>query len=707
MSQSNKKNNIKAEDILTQLEKVELRTLFELVKPRTDQEIGVAAAERQRSSELRKNTGSMIKHGLQNTKDEYARTNIVPALTNTNLYNKFGTLSLDQQREMERNAQATANKLYSKTTNWTQYFYNTILNSKVVKLSTFVNNFGVAASESFYTNYKVIDNKLLFEDIANVSAYNKERDVIFLNSSSETRAYIRAARVPGLFIGAATSGKYMDFTYLKSNMQTEEALKLKSFAASIVESVKTNVVSMLEPYFRTPTEKVFLNNFKTGQLSPVFLDSLMFALVDTLNLPLGRNYGFSRQALTQLLGNPFISNDMLYGNSLFQSNPQAAAAISQELNKCKELVNPYIINIDKLIGAISKSFSKSNFPSALANVMFGNFGTLLANLNKACGIENFDFNTIFSLSSSGEKKAALIKAVHNRQIFSSFNNKNKVPNPFIQLIFTRRTTRLSRKSYVIQPVNVSGIYFDITQESVQSNTQSYSNTDIWRSIILPEYQHAHILDLAKQEHNGDISNASYITELAKLDTREDTAQNAAMGETVSSETILLDLLDSLYNGDGTFKPDTVIFAIIPRLLFECANQEIYSYWEETLEHNSLYAMSKSTDPTSIQQVGALISRLVPVSKLRDTFLNVMYNLSTTKEEIKVLKHKFSNLAINISRGYWASDKLQERNILGLVNVLHSISGDVGLNSTLIDDQAELIKARNELLNRNLRKRTKI
>jgi len=589
---------INLSDMLAQLEKAELASLFEIIKPKTTQDIKLAAAERERYSDIRKDTGvvkqitqepgTMIKHGLQNTKDAYAKANIVPYLTNTSLYKAFGSLSPEQQQGMENAAINYSDKL--KQINWTYHFYSTILKGPSVKLTTLMVKPEIVIPsaktvEDFYTNYSVSNYAPLFEDTTTadrVISGTRSGDDIYLNTNNEVRAYVRSEKERGLFIGAVVSGaRYVNFTQLESNISSEEGLKLKNFASSILDTVKQKVFTDIEPFFRTDNEKAFLNTLKTSQLSPVFMDSLFFGLVDVMNIPLSVNYGVKQKAGEALRGFNVLNNQM-YGESLAQSNPPAASAIISNLDKCMTFGNPFLRDLQKLMRAASKARYTPTHYNKLTNVLFAKFGDLLSKLTAICGTSAYDFDTIFCKNSPQDKIDQLNHDFESGSIFSGSSDTSRYPNPFIRILFTKRNE--PDPAYIIKPMHVSALAFaQETKYKSKSGTlpllvalnsdKETVKANEWKGVGIPEDEHKEILAKAQAE-TGNISKASYVRVLSSLADRDDTSQNAQAGKDRMAAAQLLNTFESLYNGDGTFKPNHVLFAIVPRVLFQGAAQGI-------------------------------------------------------------------------------------------------------------------------------------
>ena len=665
---------------------------------------------------------STIATGLKNIADPYAREKIVPHLFNTDVMKKFGSISADQQHQLQQNAAGMQDKI--KQTNWTQYFYSDILTSKAVKLSTFIVKHSNResdkhpAAESFYTNYVVNTYEPLFESgYYNTSFGDRAGETLYLNSGEQARAYLRVPGSNDFFIGSSSSGlRYIDFTQAKLNVRTEEAMKVSQFATSILETVRNKVIADLSEYFKNPTERAFLESLKSGQLPLVFLDSLMFGLVDVLNLPLGQNYGNQNQAAEKLKASPLINNNM-FGESLLQSNPPAAEAITSRLTTCSTHTNPFVLDIGKLKSVVSKTKTPSTLYNAFTNVIFGNFGNLLAKINASCGVEKFDFSGIMSTWNTEEKISTMYSLVDSGQLLTEFSKTTtSVPNPFIRIIFIKYTPNSSNNKYVylIHPVNVSGLAY-ATAEKSKSNEpfSTYAQTADWKGLGISSDQHEYILNKAKQE-TGNISASSYCNVLASMDTKGDTSQNAYAGREVSAAQQLLRILSSLYNeDDGSFYSNHVLFATIPRLILEGAKYDIYSSDSRIINIPDVYKLSfmKNKDaagnPINTAELGLLTNELGNFVSLRticDQFMEVMYNFNTKKEEINILKERFKILAENLASGYWTLPEWSEKGWLGLLPLLQEHRGDlritesygpIGATDTLEEARIKLLNEKNK------------
>lgn len=639
----------------------------------------------------KKTTGSTVSDFLQNTKDDYSKQHIVPHLINTDMMKYFGQLTPEQQSQLQQQAIDYSNKI--KEVNWTQYFYNTdILRQKRVRLYTFLKKASVSSvaptTESFYTNYACN----LFEASISTTPGDRSGDYLFLNSNEETRAYVRADLESNLYVGTSSKGpRYFEFTQGHLTVNTEEARRVVSFSSSILEEIKAKVISELTPYFNSPSEKDFLNNISNNQLPLVFLDSLMFGLVDTLNFPSTKDYGTGHQAGNGLLGNPILSNSNI--------EPALSENIKNNLTKCIHNTNPYLKNISNLLQVMSKSRSKNTVYNSLTNVIIGNFANLNAKLASVCGVSNFDFTPIFCSEDSENRISTLISLGEN-EFFRSFSNVERtIPNPFIRLTFTKASLSYNKdkQAYLLMTKNVSGI------SCKSKSTERYSTTSNWHGLGIPLDQHNFILQKAQQDF-GNIDASSYLSVLASLDTRGETAQNIYSGGSENSTAVQFQqFLASIYQSDGSFKTNFVVFALIPRIFFQYNSDytTLKGFKSSTrpLHFSNLYDKVRTTTIDSVYtpvnpEVNLMATEdMELLDDIRDRFLQIMYNFNTTTSQVEDLKNDFIALTTNIINGYWTCDKFIIRHEsdssvysqdLGLFNPLNEIKGDLQFNRELLE-----------------------
>ena len=638
----------------------------------------------------KKTTGSATSDFLQNTNDTYAKQHIVPHLINTDVMKYFGQLTPEQQAQLQQQAIDYTNKI--KEVNWTQYFYSTdILRQKRVRLYTFLKkssaNPSIPTAEQFYTNY----NCSLFEAAISTTPGDRSGDYLFLNSNEETRAYIRAELEPNLYVGTSSKGpRYFEFTQGHLTVNTEEARRVVAFSSTILEEVKKKVISEVSSYFTSPSEKDFLEEV-SHQLPLVFLDSLMFGLIDTLNFPSTKDYGTGHQAGNGLLGNPILSNSNI--------NTTLIETIKNKLTKCIHNTNPYLKNISSLLQVMSKSRSRNTVYNSLTNVIIGNFANLNAKLASVCGVSNFDFTPIFCAEDSESRIEQLIYLGEN-EFFRSFSNVERtIPNPFIRLTFTKASLSYNKdkQAYLLMTKNVSGI------SCKSKSTERYSTTSNWHGLGIPMDQHNFILQKAQQEF-GNIDASSYLSVLASLDTRGETAQNIYSGGSENSTAVQFQqFLASVYQPDGSFKTNFVVFAIIPRIFFQYNSDytTLKGFKSSTrpLHFSNLYDKVKTTTIDNVYtpvnpDVNVMTTEeMESLDNIRDRFLKIMYNFDTTTSQVEDLKNEFISLTTNIINGYWTCDKFiipHESNPsiysqdLGLFNPLNEIKGDLQFNRELLE-----------------------
>lgn len=637
----------------------------------------------------KKTTGSAVSDFLQNTKDSYSKQHIVPHLINTDVMKYFGQLTPEQQAQLQQQAIDYANKI--KEVNWTQYFYNTdILRQKRVRLYTFLKKspIKIGTSESFYTNY----TNVLFEENISTTPGDRSGDYLFLNSNEETRAYVRAELEPNLYVGTSSKGpRYFEFTQGHITANTEEARRVISFSSSILEGIKKKVITELTPYFTSNNEKEFLNEI-SNQLPPVFLDSLTFGLVDTLNFPSTKDYGTGHQAGNGLLGNPILSNANNIDSGLIKD-------INDKLTKCIHNTNPYLKSISNLLQIISRVRSRNTVYNSLTNVIIGNFANLNAKLASVCGVSNFDFTPIFCAEDADSRIDQLIYLGEN-EFFRSFSNVERtIPNPFIRLTFTKAALSYNKdkQAYLLMTKNVSGI------SCKSKSTERYSTTSNWHGLGIPLDQHNFILQKAQQDF-GNIDAASYLSVLASLDTRGETAQNIYSGGSENSTAVQFQqFLASIYQSDGSFKTDFVVFALIPRIFFQYNNDytTLKGFKSSTrpLKFSNLYDKVRTTTINNIYtpvnpDVNIMTTEeMESLDDIRDRFLRVMYNFNTSTSQVEDLKNEFIVLTTNIINGYWTCDKFvipheSDPSVysqdLGLFNPLNEIKGDLQFNRELLE-----------------------
>ena len=718
------KKKISVDTLLTQLEK---RELEEALGSYTKTQMGNAQTPFAKEQARLKNTPQkpidvssggpgMLRPGripawvankVQNTSDPYAKEKIVPHLFNIDIIKAAGSLTPEQQEAMRQHAIASHQAL--RTTNWTQIFFNTMLRgaSSTVKLTTLLENPSILnSSTDFYTNYNISIFSPLFEaESVGVVAGARDRSIVFLNSNKEIRAYIRAARSTSLYIGAASSGHYINFTQNFMSLPSEEALKVKSFGDSIFQQVSQKVFGEIEQHFRTPQEKEFFKTLTSEALPNVVKDAFIFGLVDTLNLPLSPSYGTQHQAGNKLATSPLITNTGEYGDSLSASNPEAASVISEKLHACLNHSNPFVIDMQKLMQANSRVRTKQTFWNSLTTVIFGNFGNILSKLDKVVG-SKFDFAPIMTQPDINNKVALTKQAYKQGHIFRDIDADNKVPNPFVKITFNH--TQETRSAYVIRPMVVSGITFkktDILKKNDRTILASFtgekaeSNSKEWKGLGIPDQQHEYLLSIAARNPDGKtVSTKAYLDALLSLETRSGTSQNELAGATTTSTESLLHVIGSLYNdGEGTFKPDCVLFALVPRLLFQGAELGMLSSCDEPLYGRALkdlLSISVSDEPENVQERTAIIQNLRPLSEMLDEFLTATYDLNSTASDIVALKGRFKLLIKNIQAGYWflessntdigVADYLEKNQQLGLVNILKaSSSGEIEFDTDVL------------------------
>ncbi len=655
----------------------------------------------------KRTSGSAVSDFLQNTQDVYAKQNIVPSLINTNILKKFGSLSPEQQAALNQQVAGFYNQL--KETDWTKYFYSTdLLHKKAVKLVTFIQRVKaepdrIITAEEFYTNYALL---ALFEEGSVFTTPGaRNEDIIFLTSGEEARAYVRASREPNLFIGASGSGRYLDFTQGSMNTRTEESLKITSFASSIVEQVKTKVMSELSPHFVAQGEKAFLDNISKGSLYPVFLDSLMFALVDTLNLPLGRDYGKGHQAVMSLLANPAITAQM-YGESLLQIRPALAEDVKNKLMACGAYTNPFLQNINNLQKAMTRIVSGSTLFKTMITNIFMTFGNLLSYLAQACGTEHFKAeleDVLYAQPNLDDprkpSKDKLEALALSSKIFNSANRRSSISNPFIQIVFYKDVKPSGSYNYVLQPKYVSGYEFRKEEKEVIANT--ISKTENWKGFVIPKDLHEYVYKLANNPNNP----RSYSSAFSSEDTRGEALQNVYAGEATSTEKILLNFLESIQKEDGSFITDFVAFALIPKLFFQCSEvlpgfrtsckKVLYiSNIERDLYRNIYKNVNIEDDIDMKASINTMDSQIYNdleyVSDIRKDFLDIIYNYNSTADQIDQMKQKFIILVKNIRNGYWTCNDMtaeigtsdidsQKHFIFGLYDPLSESKGDLQLN----------------------------
>ena len=638
---------------------------------------------------------------VKNTNDPYAREKLAPHLFNTSIIDKFGSLSADQQRGLE---QGVANALdKTKEVNWTQFFYNEILANKTIKLCTFLTKnedtpkptttplAQKIVSDSYDISTYALSNYTTLFEAANYDTTVGDRrgDSLYLNSGQESRAYMRSVP-PWLYVGSSGDNlKYQNFTQAKLSPRNEEAQKVTTFATSIMPQVRTDVFASLESQFKGETEKAFLAQFKHGNLPPVFIDSLMFGLVDVLNLPLSKNYGKGAQAGLKLQANPLITNNF-YGENLTQVIPAVASDLMANLERITARENPYVTDISKLTAIVNSSKSRASLYNALTTVLFLNFGNLISKCAQAAGTNKFDLASIIELPSAQDKIDAYYDAVSNRSVAEEFNEKSSLPNPFIRLTFTK-IPHNGKSVYLIHPLNVSGVAF---QKQVQNSSVLFNTipkTTDWKGCGLPSDAHAFILNKANLDYQRTDWDA-YSRVLRSLNTKADTSQNAWAGSSLTSDDQVIAVLRSLYNEHTkSFNSEVVLFALIPRILYQCANHNVYSSRTKTLD---ILHLTTETLVRALRQNNNTVAGLdtlmaddndfESVEKMRDDFMFKMYDINTSKQTIEELKSQFRILVTNLRTGLWSCEGWYDNNELGVIDLLsEGPGGDLQINPTLV------------------------